>query len=242
MPLLGVQERGEWHARRGSTPPRSAAHDEGTPDDSDGQSLISVSLTSPCDDNAPLGALRLGAAQAPGKRTKKGAKGSVRSPRSTAKASARPRSPAMDGAISGSGASGTPGGIRTPDFQIRSLTLYPAELRAPGCGLDALRRHHTGTSLDATNLGRPARAALLACVIPGGRSTRHYRAFDHVGAARPLRGNLERVARAGGRSYGGAAGPLDATARGDAALPALQDEIRDVSAREDAAAPDPHGG
>ena len=25
---------------------------------------------------------------------------------------------------------GTPGGIRTPDLQVRSLSLYPAELRA----------------------------------------------------------------------------------------------------------------
>ena len=74
--------------------------------------------------------------------------------------------------------SGAPGEIRTPDPQIRSLMLYPAELRARAQPLRDAERDHARHPINrpplAGNAARPAPA-----VQPHGRLTQNRKTNDH---------------------------------------------------------------
>jgi hypothetical protein len=96
---------------------------------------------------------------------------------------------------------GAPGTIRTSDPQIRSLMLYPAELRAPGGGrlldvpfcagkpvvrffLDAYR----GRMNRALFLLAPIAATLSACAAPSGQYPSLLpRPIERIGMAEPVR-------------------------------------------------------
>ena len=66
---------------------------------------------------------------------------------------------------------GTPGAIRTPDPQIRSLVLYPAELRVPALmKADTYSEESGDASLFATQV------SFLCSGLRGGRRNARYRA------------------------------------------------------------------